>query len=144
MASSASVPRTSGWRAWAAIVLSPLGYLGYLAIVWGQTGSPTGWFRVQSEDFFANRTLWDSGKIGDNLQRMRELAVQSANDTNSTSDRISLQAEVSQLVQEIDRIAKTTTFNNRPVLDGPSDKISFQMKPTMTKESSVGRKIAVR
>lgn len=52
------------------------------------------------------------------LHRIRELAVQAANDTNNGSDRASLQAEVSQLVSEIDRIAETTTFNNIKVLDG--------------------------
>ncbi len=52
------------------------------------------------------------------LQRIRELAVQSANDTNNDSDRASLQAEVGQLLSEIDRIAETTTFNNIKVLDG--------------------------
>ena len=52
------------------------------------------------------------------LQRLRELAVQSANDTNNANDRASLQAEVSQLVDEIDRIAGTTNFNNNLLLDG--------------------------
>ncbi len=52
------------------------------------------------------------------LQRMRELAVQSANDTNTQSDRSSLQAEFSQLVSEIDRIADTTSFNNQVLLSG--------------------------
>ncbi len=52
------------------------------------------------------------------LQRIRELAVQAANATNNDSDRGSLQAEVSQLIDEIDRIADTTTFNNIKVLDG--------------------------
>jgi flagellin len=52
------------------------------------------------------------------LQRIRELSVQAANDTNTSSDRESLQAEVDQLVAEVDRIAETTTFNNRNVLDG--------------------------
>lgn len=52
------------------------------------------------------------------LQRIRELAVQSANDTNNDSDRSSLQAEVGQLISELDRIAETTTFNNIKVLDG--------------------------
>ena len=51
------------------------------------------------------------GKIGDMLQRMRELAVQSANGTNSDDDRKALQAEVSQLQAEIDRVSATTTFN---------------------------------
>ena len=52
------------------------------------------------------------------LQRIRELAVQAANDTNNDSDRSSLQAEVSQLLSEIDRIAETTQFNGINVLDG--------------------------
>ena len=52
------------------------------------------------------------------LQRMRELAVQAANDTNNNSDRESLQAEVSQLKDELDRIAETTNFNGNKVLDG--------------------------
>ena len=52
------------------------------------------------------------------LQRIRELAVQSSNDTNNDSDRASLQAEVSQLKSELDRIAETTNFNGNKVLDG--------------------------
>jgi len=52
------------------------------------------------------------------LQRMRELAIQSANDSNSASDRASLQAEINQLQQELTRIAETTTFNSKNVLDG--------------------------
>lgn len=52
------------------------------------------------------------------LQRMRELAVQSSNDTNTDSDRSSLQNEVDQLTNEIDRIAKTTEFNTKKLLNG--------------------------
>jgi len=52
------------------------------------------------------------------LQRVRELSVQSANDTNSASDRESLQAEVDQLTAELDRIATTTQFNGSKILDG--------------------------
>ena len=52
------------------------------------------------------------------LQRMRELAVQSANDTNTNDDRDALQAEVKQLNSEIDRIAKNTEFNTQALLDG--------------------------
>jgi len=52
------------------------------------------------------------------LQRMRELAVQSANDTNTDQDRAQLQAEVNQLLAEIDRIANTTQFNTKALLDG--------------------------
>lgn len=52
------------------------------------------------------------------LQRMRELAVQSANDTNTAEDRVNIQDEVNQLFREIDRIAQTTQFNTRNLLDG--------------------------
>jgi len=52
------------------------------------------------------------------LQRMRELAVQSANDTNTADDRTNIQAEVNQLNSEIDRIANTTQFNTRQLIDG--------------------------
>jgi len=58
------------------------------------------------------------GKVGDMLQRVRELAVQSSNATNSQSDRDALQSEVTQLVSEIDRVAKTTSFNGTKILDG--------------------------
>ncbi len=61
------------------------------------------------------------------LQRIRELAVQSANDTNSASDRASLQAEVEQLVQELDRIASTTEFNGSKILDGSFTNKQFQV-----------------
>ena len=55
------------------------------------------------------------------LQRMRELSVQSANDTNTVEDRQQLQNEVDQLSNEITRIAKDTTFNNSNLLDGSFD-----------------------
>ena len=56
-------------------------------------------------------------EITNMLQRMRELAVQSANDTNSADDRTSLHEEFDQLSQEITRIANSTTFNNTQILD---------------------------
>ncbi|WP_042195538.1 flagellin Hag [Paenibacillus camerounensis] len=52
------------------------------------------------------------------LQRMRELAVQSSNDTNTDTDRASLQKEVDELAKEITRIANTTEFNTKKLLDG--------------------------
>lgn len=58
------------------------------------------------------------GSMNDNLQRIRELAVQSANATNSDVDRDALQAEVNQLVAEISRTADETDFNGRKLLDG--------------------------
>ena len=61
------------------------------------------------------------------LQRMRELAIQSANDTNSASDRASLQAEINQLKQEMTRIAGSTSFNGRNVLDGSMNNAQFQV-----------------
>nr|WP_306546477.1 flagellin [Desulfobulbus sp.] len=61
------------------------------------------------------------------LQRMRELAVQSANDSNTGTDRASLQKEVAQLQQELDRIATTTSFNGKKVLDGTFTAQSFQV-----------------
>ena len=61
------------------------------------------------------------------LQRMRELSVQSANDTNTSSDRVSLQAEVGQLQSELDRIANTTEFNGQRVLDGSFAAATFQV-----------------
>lgn len=52
------------------------------------------------------------GKVGDSLQRMRELAVQSANATNGDDDRANLQAEYEQLAAEVDRVLSGTSFNN--------------------------------
>ncbi|WP_395347539.1 flagellin [Variovorax sp. UC122_21] len=65
--------------------------------------------------------------IGNNLQRIRELAVQSRNATNSTEDRASLQKEVTQLKSEIDRVAKQTSFNGTKLLDGSFNAQSFQV-----------------
>lgn len=63
----------------------------------------------------------------DLLQRVRELAVQSANDTNSSSDRQSLQAEVGSIVAELDRLANTVSFNNKKLLDGTFASAQFQV-----------------
>ena len=52
------------------------------------------------------------------LQRMRELAVQSSNDTNVSTDRAAIQAEMDELVKEVDRIANDTEFNTQKLLDG--------------------------
>jgi len=72
------------------------------------------------------------------LQRMRELAVQSANDTNSASDRSSLQAEVNQLKQELTRIADTTTFNGKNLLDGSLTSAQFQVGANANETISFG------
>ncbi|MBE0487197.1 flagellin [Marinobacter sp.] len=71
----------------------------------------------------AEGALGESGNI---LQRIRELAVQSANATNSASDRRALQSEVNQLKQELERIATTTEFNGLKLLDGSFQAQKFQ------------------
>jgi len=58
------------------------------------------------------------GAMTENLQRVRELAVQSSNATNSDEDRVAIQAEVSQLMAEVSRTAEETNFNGRNLLDG--------------------------
>ncbi len=67
------------------------------------------------------------GEVVNNLQRIRDLAVQSANATNSASDREALQAEVSQLVSEIDRVATQTEFNGIKIVDGSFTAKAFQV-----------------
>lgn len=67
------------------------------------------------------------GSVTENLQRIRELAVQSANATNSASDRDALQAEVDQLIAEIDRVATQTKFNGVALLDGSFSAQDFQV-----------------
>ena len=62
-----------------------------------------------------------------NLQRIRELAVQSANATNSASDRTALQQEVTALVSEIDRVAEKASFNGIKLLDGSFTSKAFQV-----------------
>lgn len=66
-------------------------------------------------------------EIGNNLQRIRELALQSANATNSSSDRAALNAEVQQLTSEIQRVANTTEFNGLKLLDGSFSNAQFQV-----------------
>jgi flagellin len=65
--------------------------------------------------------------IGNNLQRIRELAVQSRNATNSSDDRAALQKEVSQLKGEIGRVANQTAFNGTKLLDGSFTSQAFQV-----------------
>ncbi len=65
--------------------------------------------------------------IGNNLQRIRELAIQSRNATNSASDREALQKEVAQLKAEIDRVAEQTSFNGNKLLDGSFASQAFQV-----------------
>ncbi len=76
-------------------------------------------------------------ELNNNLQRIRELAVQSANATNSASDRAALDQEVQQRLAEIDRIATQTAFNDQTLLDGTFGNASFQVG------ANVGQTIAV-
>ena len=66
-------------------------------------------------------------EIGNNLQRIRELAVQSSNATNSGTDRDALNAEVTQLLKEIDRVANQTNFNGTKLLNGDFSGALFQV-----------------
>ncbi|WP_043765687.1 flagellin [Algiphilus aromaticivorans] len=66
-------------------------------------------------------------EVTNNLQRIRELAVQSSNATNSQSDRDALQAEVSQLLSEVNRVADNTSFNGVKLLDGSFTGAQFQV-----------------
>jgi flagellin len=67
------------------------------------------------------------GKVTDMLQRMRELAVQSANSTNTLTDRASLNAEFRQLGDEINRTLTTTRFNGQAILAGSAGSLQFQI-----------------
>lgn len=75
------------------------------------------------------------------LQRMRELAVQSANDTNTASDRMELQKEVDQLRQEVDRIANSTEFNTKALLSGAFSATGLQFHVGANKGQMVSLKI---
>lgn len=67
------------------------------------------------------------GEVTNNLQRIRELAVQSSNATNTQADRNALQSEVSQLLSEIDRVANKASFNGVSLLDGSFTGANFQV-----------------
>jgi flagellin len=76
--------------------------------------------------------------VGDSLQRMRELAVQSANGTNSTSDQASLQKEFAQLQSEITRVLAGTTFNGQAILAGAAvSGMSFQIGANTTANDTI-------
>jgi flagellin len=77
------------------------------------------------------------GELTNNLQRIRELAVQSSNATNSASDRAALNAEVTERVAEVDRIAKQTNFNGVKVLDGSFGTATFQVGANVGETISV-------
>ncbi len=66
-------------------------------------------------------------EVSNMMQRLRELAVQSANDTNTSSDRGSIVSETRQLIAEINRVSETTTFNGMKVMDGSFEGKQFQI-----------------
>jgi flagellin len=78
------------------------------------------------------------GESGNSLQRIRELAIQSANSTNSASDRSALNAEAQQLLAEIQRIGQTTQFNGTNVLDGTFSSAQFQVGANANQTISFG------
>jgi flagellin len=77
-------------------------------------------------------------EITNNLQRIRELAVQSANSTNSASDREALNQEVEQRLAEIERVASQTSFNGQKILDGSFGTAAFQVGANAGETISIG------
>ncbi len=84
------------------------------------------------------------GELTNNLQRIRELAVQSANATNSASDRAALDQEVQQRLAEIDRIATQTAFNDQTLLDGTFGNAAFQVGANVGQTISVTLNTSLR
>jgi flagellin len=83
-------------------------------------------------------------EVTNNLQRIRELAVQAANATNSASDLAALDQEVQQRIQEINRIASQTSFNGRKVLDGTFGQAIFQVGANVGETITVGLDTSVK
>ncbi|MFZ6692465.1 flagellin [Undibacterium sp. SXout20W] len=79
----------------------------------------------------------DLSQIGSNLQRIRDLAVQAANGTNSASDRAALNNEASQLISEINRVASTSNFNGVNLLDGTFSNQTFQVGANGTSNDQI-------
>ncbi|MGE4244073.1 flagellin [Ramlibacter sp.] len=78
------------------------------------------------------------GKVGDMIQRIRELAVQSSNATNSASDRTALQQEAAELKAEIDRVATSSNFNGTKLLDGSFSSAKFQVGADANENITIG------
>ncbi len=77
------------------------------------------------------------GKVGDSLQRMRELALQARNVTNSSSDKESLNKEYTQLALEIQRVLGGTTFNGKSILGGEAGTQTFQVGANVTANDTI-------
>ncbi len=84
------------------------------------------------------------GEMVQNLQRIRELAVQSANASNSSADRTALDAEVQQRIAEVERAAQQTSFNGTRLLDGTFGTATFQVGANVGETISVGFSTSLR
>jgi flagellin len=84
------------------------------------------------------------GELTNNLQRIREIAVQAANASNSSSDRAALDQEVQQRLAEVERIATQTAFNGQKVLNGTFGNATFQVGANVGETISVGLNTSVR
>ncbi|MBZ8140173.1 flagellin FliC [Rubrivivax gelatinosus] len=77
------------------------------------------------------------GKVGDSLQRMRELAVQARNSSNSDEDKDSLDKEFGELAKEIQRVLGGTTFNGKHILGSEAGSLTFQVGANTTTDDSI-------
>src|SRR3954469_19989150 len=84
------------------------------------------------------------GELTNNLQRIREIAVQSANASNSASDRAALDQEVQQRLAEVQRIASQTAFNGQKVLNGTLGNATFQVGANVGETITVGLSTSMR
>lgn len=78
-----------------------------------------------------------TGKIGDALQRMRELAVQSANGSNNAGDRDNMQTEFAELQAEVSRLVDGTKFNGQALLDGSVASFTFQVGASTSAQDTI-------
>jgi len=76
-------------------------------------------------------------QINNNLQRVRELAVQAASDTNDVADRESIQTEITERINEIDRVAKSASFNGIKLADGTNASLQIQIGANTELEDSI-------
>lgn len=76
-------------------------------------------------------------QINNNLQRVRELAVQAASDTNDIADRESIQTEITERINEIDRVAKSASFNGIKLADGTNTSLQIQIGANTEAEDSI-------